>query len=260
MGVINTSQSFSDGDQVTSLKLNAITSGSTFASGAVDDQTTQLSSGKIVVKTIQTGNIAAGAITTSTLANASSSTTGVTLPKIQHIQNRRVIGNTSGSTTNPSEVIIHDEDNMSSNSDTGLATQQSIKAYVDAMRPKYVSFTGGTHPLTLTNATANRVFTISDFTGTGLKTDRITSLVVYVYGSSRTNGNYCRLDVSSPDGGSFRLFECNAYSTPEDHVSGVQGVYHVPINAGQTTVGFDYTYNSIYGGGYTIYGAIQLGD
>jgi len=43
----------------------------------------------------------------------------------------KVLGNTSGSATAPQEVSILDQDNMSSNSATALATQQSIKAYVD---------------------------------------------------------------------------------------------------------------------------------
>jgi hypothetical protein len=264
MAILTKGTTFADGDQVTSTKLNNLVDAAVFKTGANEavDGTTLLvdAGGYLKLGTVQTGNIASGAITTSTLANSSSSTTGVTLPKIQHIANRRVVGNTSGSSASPTEVIVYDEDNMSSNSDTGLATQQSIKAYVDAMRPKYIGLSGGTHSLTLADATANRTFTISQFTGTGLKTDRIINLVVFVYGSSRSNGNYCRLEVSSPDGGTLRLFECNASSTPEDHVSGVQGIYYVPINAGQTTVTFNYTYSSSYGGGYTIVAATQLGD
>ena len=44
----------------------------------------------------------------------------------------KALGNTSGSATSPQEVSILDEDDMTSNSATSLATQQSIKAYVDA--------------------------------------------------------------------------------------------------------------------------------
>ena len=50
--------------------------------------------------------------------------------KMADVTNMRVLGNTSGSSTTPQEVTIYDEDNMSSNSNTGIATQQSIKAYV----------------------------------------------------------------------------------------------------------------------------------
>ena len=46
--------------------------------------------------------------------------------------NLTALGNTSGSSAVPTAVSILDEDTMSSNSATSLATQQSIKAYVDA--------------------------------------------------------------------------------------------------------------------------------
>ena len=56
---------------------------------------------------------------------------GVSLSKLSTIANMSVIGNTSGSSATPSAVSILDEDTLSSNSNTALATQQSIKAYVD---------------------------------------------------------------------------------------------------------------------------------
>ena len=58
---------------------------------------------------------------------------GVTLAKMSNLANMKVIGNTSGGSATPSAVSILDEDNMSSNSATAVATQQSIKAYVDSV-------------------------------------------------------------------------------------------------------------------------------
>jgi len=55
----------------------------------------------------------------------------ITLAKMQDINNLRVLGNTSGSDTAPQQVVVHNETNMVSDSPTALATQQSIKAYVD---------------------------------------------------------------------------------------------------------------------------------
>ena len=55
---------------------------------------------------------------------------GIAQSKMATVTNMRVLGNTSGSSTTPQEITIYDEDNMSSNSATGIATQQSIKAYV----------------------------------------------------------------------------------------------------------------------------------
>ena len=57
---------------------------------------------------------------------------GITLAKLANLDNLKVIGNVSGGSATPTAVSILDEDGMASNSDTALATQQSIKAYVDA--------------------------------------------------------------------------------------------------------------------------------
>jgi microcystin-dependent protein len=50
MAILNKGQTFSDGEQVTSTKLNTAVDGATFAAGAVDDVSTQLSGGAIIVK------------------------------------------------------------------------------------------------------------------------------------------------------------------------------------------------------------------
>ena len=63
----------------------------------------------------------------------------VTFAKMQTISNLRVIGNVSGAIATPSTVNIRDEDNMVSNDSTALATQQSIKAYVDSQVTSVVS-------------------------------------------------------------------------------------------------------------------------
>ncbi len=57
---------------------------------------------------------------------------GVILSKMANLPDMKVIGNVSGGSATPSAVSILDEDNMSSDSSTSLATQQSIKAYVDS--------------------------------------------------------------------------------------------------------------------------------
>ena len=57
---------------------------------------------------------------------------GVTLAKMANLANMKVLGNVSGGTAAPAAVSILDEDNMASDSATAIATQQSIKAYVDA--------------------------------------------------------------------------------------------------------------------------------
>lgn len=56
----------------------------------------------------------------------------ITFAKIQDISTMKVIGRTATGSGDSSEISILDEDTMSSNSAVALATQQSIKAYVDA--------------------------------------------------------------------------------------------------------------------------------
>ena len=51
---------------------------------------------------------------------------------LANIADMKVLGNVSGGAAAPTAVSILDEDNMVSNSATSLATQQSIKAYVDS--------------------------------------------------------------------------------------------------------------------------------
>ena len=148
MAILSKGTTYSDGDQVTSTNLNALVDSATFASGAVDDSTTQLSSGKIIVKDlgIATGKLAASAVTTAKIAGSNVTTakiaaanittsliadSNVTKAKIENLADYKVLGNVSGGSAAPAEVSILDEDNMSSNSATSLATQQSIKAYVD---------------------------------------------------------------------------------------------------------------------------------
>jgi hypothetical protein len=118
MAILNKGQTFSDGEQVTSAKLNTLVDGSTFGSGAVDDVSTQLSGGSIIVKD--------GGITASKMADSN-----VTKEKIENVANMKVLGNTSGSSTSPQEVSVLDEDDMYSDSNTSIPTQQSVKAYAD---------------------------------------------------------------------------------------------------------------------------------
>jgi hypothetical protein len=129
MAILSKGTTYADGTQVTATNLNALVDSATFASGAVDDSTTQLSSGAVIVKDlgIATGKIAASAVTTAKIADSN-----VTKAKIENVANLKVLGNVSGSAAAPAEVAILDEDNMASNSATSLATQQSIKAYADS--------------------------------------------------------------------------------------------------------------------------------
>jgi len=89
----------------------------------------------------------------------------VTFPKIQLMANMNVVGNLSGSTASPTSVSVLDEDAMTSNSATALATQQSIKAYVDnqvssvsSFKSSDITWTAGT---TGTNPAQNNDITVT---------------------------------------------------------------------------------------------------
>ncbi len=72
-------------------------------------------------------------VTTAKIADSSSKTTGVTFAKMQHISTAKVLGRASASEGDVEEAFdFTAEDDMSSNSATALASQQSVKAYVDA--------------------------------------------------------------------------------------------------------------------------------
>lgn len=94
------------------------------AAGLASDAVTTV---KILDANVTTAKIADSNVTTAKIANSA-----VTKAKIENVANMKVLGNVSGSSAAPAEVSLLDEDNMASNSATALATQQSIKAYVDA--------------------------------------------------------------------------------------------------------------------------------
>ena len=94
--------------------------------------------GSGTVTSVDSGTgLTGGPITTSgTLSIADN---GVTFAKMQDISTAKVIGRTTAGSGDPEEVSILDEDAMTSNSATALATQQSIKAYVDSQVGSSVS-------------------------------------------------------------------------------------------------------------------------
>jgi hypothetical protein len=129
MAVITSGKTFANGEQLSASKLNQVITAATFnASDAVDGSTMTLVGGAMAVRD--------GGIVTAKIADSN-----VTKAKIENVANMKALGNTSGSAAAPQEVAILDEDTMSSDSATSLATQQSIKAYVDTTAGPTVGFT-----------------------------------------------------------------------------------------------------------------------
>jgi hypothetical protein len=74
MSILVKGNTFNDGDQITSTKLNNLVDNATFAATAVDDVTIGLATGKLTLKTVQTGNLANSAVTTAKIADSSVTT------------------------------------------------------------------------------------------------------------------------------------------------------------------------------------------
>ena len=229
MAVITSGKTFANGEQLTADKLNQVITGATFnATEAVDNSTTQIDgSGAIVVRD--------GGITTAKILDSN-----VTKAKIENVADMKVLGNTSGSAAAPQEVSVLDEDDMSSDSATSLATQQSIKAYVDGFRPKFVSLTGGTTDLTKQNQSNGTTVTysIADFTSgdSDFGTGKIVGLVVDGYVASTQNTN--RIQVSLPNGTNTTLVRVAAFGG-NDHCES-QSTFTVPVNSDTSSVTFTY--------------------
>jgi hypothetical protein len=98
----------------------------TLIGGAMAVRDGGIATAKIADSAVTTAKIADSNVTTAKIADSN-----VTKAKIENVANMKALGNTSGSAAAPQEVAILDENDMSSDSDTSLATQQSIKAYVD---------------------------------------------------------------------------------------------------------------------------------
>jgi hypothetical protein len=108
---VTPSQTYGPTDTVTSTNLNLL-----------GGPTAALDAGTIVDADISaSANIAGSKLLDSSITKA----------KIENLANYKVLGNVSGGAAAPSEVTILDEDDMSSDSNTSLVTQQSVKAYVD---------------------------------------------------------------------------------------------------------------------------------
>ena len=139
MAVITSGKTFANGEQLSADKLNQVITAATFnQADAVDGSTMTLIGGAMAVADggIVTAKIADSNVTTAKIADSN-----VTKAKIENVANMKALGNTSGSVASPQEVAILDENDMSTDSDTSLATQQSIKAYVDTTAAPTVGFT-----------------------------------------------------------------------------------------------------------------------
>jgi hypothetical protein len=220
MAVISKGQTFATGDQVTALKLNNLADNATFASGAVDNVSTQLSSGAIIVKDggVTTAKLNDNAVTTAKIAN-----NNVTTAKIA-----------DANVTFAKLTDVIDDDTMATASATKLATSESIKAYVTAMRPKFVSLTGGSTDLSKTTTSVSTVdytYNIADFTSSDpdFATNKIVALIISSFTSSSQGANIVQARL--PDEVFTGISRTSADSTAD--FTQDSSTTTIPINSGQ---------------------------
>ena len=109
-----TGNTFGTTDTVTATTLNNAVNNAAISTDSVDNNTIEVNSNALRLK------------------DSSSKTTGVTFAKMQHISTAKVLGRVTAGEGDVEEAFdFKDEDNMTSNSATALASQQSIKAFVD---------------------------------------------------------------------------------------------------------------------------------
>lgn len=151
MPVLQTGQSFASGQQVTAQKLMDIANGARFIAGAnqtADNSTIQVDGSGNYLK-VKAGGITSNELADDSVGNSAIQDDAVTIDNIsnnavafanmQDISSYKVIGRTTANTGDPEEVSILDEDDMASDSDTALATQQSIKAYIQSYVSSQIS-------------------------------------------------------------------------------------------------------------------------
>mgnify|MGYP001294263285 CR=1 FL=1 len=163
MSIINKGTAFSNGEQLSANKLNDLLDAATFGIDSVDNASTIVNAnGAITVRDsgVTAAKLATGAVTASKILDAN-----VTKAKIENVADYKVLGNVSGAAAAPQEVAILDEDDMVSDSDTALATQQSIKAYVDEGGGFTPSTYNGEESVTLPNRLIIKTGFFSDETG-----------------------------------------------------------------------------------------------
>jgi hypothetical protein len=153
MPIINKGTAFSNGEQLTADKINNLLDLATFNQSATDSASTTVNSASQIVVAdsgVTTAKLATDAVETAKIKDAN-----VTKAKIEDVADYKVLGNVSGATAAPAEVSILDEDDMASDSATALATQQSIKAYVDSLLQYQMKYSGSTGTKSVTTSFAD---------------------------------------------------------------------------------------------------------
>ena len=140
MAIINKGTAFSNGEQLSASKLNSLVDGATFGTDSVDNASTIVNAnGAITVRDsgVTAAKLATGAVTTARILDANVTTakiadSSVTKAKMENISAPlKVLGRTTAGAGVVEEVTINNDNAMSNASASTLATDESIKQYVD---------------------------------------------------------------------------------------------------------------------------------
>ena len=140
MAIINKGTAFSNGEQLSASKLNSLVDAATFGTDSVDNASTivnangaitvrdsGVTAAKLATGAVTDAKLASGAVTTAKIADSS-----VTKAKMENISAPlKVLGRTTAGAGVVEEVTINDDNAMSNASASTLATDASIKQYVD---------------------------------------------------------------------------------------------------------------------------------
>jgi hypothetical protein len=171
-------------------------------SGKVDNTSLAFIDGNFAIKDdgVTSRTIADNAIVGSMILNAT-----IPLGKLVPLNNLVVVGNVTGAGNTPAEVEIKNENNMASDDPSALATQASIKAYIDSIDTTFIKFTGydggGTLALVVDDDTETQ-FNIALFEGAGLVPANIRSIMIRVYADVDADTgleNRTEIEASLPD-------------------------------------------------------------
>ncbi len=141
MSLIQSGKTFNDGEQLTAGKLNQMFSDASISTTGVDGTSIIVNANDaLAVRSINSSRIDSGAVITDKLPNSTVTATdgtpdGVTFPKIQHIETDKILGRTTTGDGIVETIGLNTDNAMASASATTLATDGSIKDYVDNSNP-----------------------------------------------------------------------------------------------------------------------------
>tara|TARA_B100000497_G_scaffold279_1_gene275 strand:- start:184 stop:927 length:744 start_codon:yes stop_codon:yes gene_type:complete len=147
MPLIQSGKTFNDGEQLTAGKLNQMFSDANLSTAGVDGTSIIVNANDVLaVRSINSSRIDTGAVITDKLPDSTVTATdgtpdGVTFPKLQHIETDKILGRTTTGDGIVETIGLNTDDAMASASATTLATDGSIKAYVDTLETNPVDLT-----------------------------------------------------------------------------------------------------------------------